>query len=526
MIRVQPGDQAKVWIVGASPLGAYYGAATMVQLLTSAGPGKVVLPDVEVQDYPDVPRRMCASWVLTWDWEVNGYDWGDGRDAFIKRCKRKIDLCSRYKVNRVRFLGGRISPGPAYMKDRYEKIKRFALELNRYARRKGVALQFSSCSSGVDYCGWGVPYSQPWALNRESYPDGAVYACTGGTCGACLSNEALTRMIARRQRQLVQDVEPGSIYLHNLDLACYADLVATWKARCPRCRAQFPDDEPYSPRGYAAAAAGLYNRIVAELKSVKCPQSGYDASRDLEIVFASPGYSYWPESDADWEKDLKYFGEIGRQLTDKRNVQITFREQYKRLDNRGLRIEEMARALERVGWPRAPFVFAVQGADFLDSCRLFVSSPVLTETFRGAATLYNFNGHVHCELQVLANANYAWNNRARARSTRSGSPAAPCVKRRRNTRPGRASPTFSSGDSSTRPVRRSTASGPRRRWPPSFASSERRGRSCRGSPGSICTGTKPLTPGGHRRSATGRRSNWWIGRRRRATRTQSPTSSG
>jgi len=40
---------------------------------------------------------------------------------------------------------------------------------------------------------------------------------------------------------------------------------------------------------------------------------------------------------------------------------------------------------------------------------MFVSSPVLTGINRGAATLYNANGHVHSELQVLANVNYAWN---------------------------------------------------------------------------------------------------------------------
>jgi hypothetical protein len=156
----------------------------------------------------------------------------------------------------------------------------------------------------------------------------------------------------------------------------------------------------------------LYNSIVAELKSVRNPESGYDASRDLEIVFASPGYSYSSESDAEWEKDLKYFAQIGRQLTDKRNVQITFREQYQRLDDRGLRIHQMADALEQAGWPRAPFVFAVQGGGFIFGYHMFVSSPVLTATDRGAATLYNFNGHVHSELQVLANVNYAWNCRA------------------------------------------------------------------------------------------------------------------
>ena len=412
VIRMQPEGHAKVWVIGASPLGAYYGAATLAQLVTPAAPGALVLPQVEVQDYPDTPGRMCANWVLTWDWEINGYDWGDGLEAFLGRCKRKIDLCARYKVNRVRFLGGRISPGPPYMKDRYEKIKRFALELNRYARRRGVALQFSSSSWGIDYYSWGTGYPQPWILNRESYPDGPVYACVTGTVGGCLSNDALIGIIARRQKQLVQDLEPGSIYLHQIDAATYAQLVQLWKTRCPRCRQRFPEDEPASARGYAGAAAGLYNRIVAELKSVRNPESGYDASRDLEIVFASPGYSYWTESDAEWENELKYFSEIGRQLVDKQRVQITFREQYNRLDGRGLRLEEMARTLGQVGWPDAPFVFAVQGADFLDSSNMFVSSPVLTGTYRGAGTLYSFNGHVHSEVQLLANANYAWNHRA------------------------------------------------------------------------------------------------------------------
>jgi len=46
------------------------------------------------------------------------------------------------------------------------------------------------------------------------------------------------------------------------------------------------------------------------------------------------------------------------------------------------------------------------------SSRMFVSSPVLTGIYEGANTLYNFNGHVHSELQVLANVNYAWNRRA------------------------------------------------------------------------------------------------------------------
>jgi hypothetical protein len=412
VIRMETGRHARVWIIGASPRGVYYGAATLVQLTIAADAGAVILPNVEVQDYPDTPGRMCADWVLTWDWEINGYDWGDGLEAFLARCKRKIDLCSRFKVNQLRFLGGRVSPGPDYMKDRYQNILRFALELNRYARRKGVGLQYASTSFGIDHYGWGLPYPEPWILNRKSYPDGTVYSCIGGTTGSCLSNDALIEQIARRQKQLVQDIEPSSLYLHNIDIAMYKDLAAAWRKRCPRCRELFPNDEPYSPRGYAAAAANLYNCLTAELRSVKNATSGYDAARDLEIVFASPGYSYWTETDAEWGNDLKYFSEIARQVKDKRNVQLTFREQYNRLDNCGLRTAEMARALEKAGWTNAMFMFAVQGADFLDSPNLLVSSPVLTGTYRGVGTLYNFNGHVFSELQVLANVNYAWNHRA------------------------------------------------------------------------------------------------------------------
>jgi len=134
---MKPGEPSAIWIIGASPLGAYYGATTLVQLIETAAPARAVVGNIEVRDYPNIPHRMCADWVLNADWDVNGYDWGDGLDAFLARSKRKIDMCSKHKVNRIRFLGGRIAPGPDYMDDRYPMIQRFALTLNRYARRKG-----------------------------------------------------------------------------------------------------------------------------------------------------------------------------------------------------------------------------------------------------------------------------------------------------------------------------------------------------------------------------------------------------
>jgi hypothetical protein len=418
IIRMQPEVQSGIWVIGASQHGVYYGATTLIQLLTIEA-GRLSIPRVNVQDYPDISKRMCADWVLTWDWEVNGYDWGDGVEAFINRCKRKIDMCARYKVNYIRFLGGRISPGPDYMRDRYARILQFAPELNRYAHRKGVILQYSTTSSGIDHYDWGLPYPSPWVLNRESYPDGKIYTCTGiyghslapiGTTGVCLTNKDLTDIIINRQKQLIQDIEPYSIYLHNIDIGKYSELKNAWKNRCPQCRHLFPDDEPYSPKGYAGAVANFYNCIIEGLRTVKNPSSGYDASHDLEIVFASPGYGYSEsnEDDKEWNSDLRYFAEIVRQLKDKRNVQLVFRELYQRVDGYGLKTEEMAQTLELAGLPEAIFMFAVQGADFLSSPNLFVSSPVLSDTFRGCGTLYNFNGHTFSDLQVLANGNYAW----------------------------------------------------------------------------------------------------------------------
>ena len=401
--------------------------------MTLAGPGKVVLPDVEIQDYPDIPGRMCANWVLAYDWEVNGYDWGDGFDAFVKRCKRKIDFCSRYKVNRVRFLGGRISPGPPYMKDRYEKIKRFALELNRYARRKGVVLQFSSSSCGVDYLGRGG--------STRGFSTGRVIRT--GQCTLAWEGPAGPACRTRPWCRLSPDASGNWCKTWNrVRSTC---TTSTWppmlnwsrlgRRRCPRCRQQFPDDEPYSARGYAGAVAGLYNRIIAELKTVKCPESGYDAARDLEIVFASPGYSYWPESDAQWENDLKYFSEIGRQLTDKRNVQITFREQYHRLDNRGLahRGDGPGFAMRRL----APCPLRVRraGGGF-PRTQTTCSSPVPCSRGRGTArrrsttSTATYTPNCKCwPTSTMRGTTACW-----ARSTRSRSPAARFVKRRRNTR--------------------------------------------------------------------------------------------
>jgi len=153
----------------------------------------------------------------------------------------------------------------------------------------------------------------------------------------------------------------------------------------------------------------LYIRLTAELRSVKDPDAATMPARP-EIVSLSPLLVLVEGCRVGQLPQVIL--QIAAQVKDKRKVQLTFREQYNRLDDRGLRTAEMASVLQEAGWPDAMFMFAVQGADFLDSPNLFVSSPVLSGIFQGAGTLYNFNGRVFSEIQVLANANYAWNRRA------------------------------------------------------------------------------------------------------------------
>ena len=509
-------------------MGAYYGATTLVQLFTTPRPGTAVMSPVEVRDYPDIPCRMSADWVLQWDWEVNGYDWGDGLAAFLARCKRKIDLCSRYKVNRVRFLGGRIAPGPAYMTDRYERIKRFALELNRYARRKGVALQFSSSSWGQDYYNWGLPYPEPWILNRESYPDGPVYSCVGGTVGGCFSNDALIERVATRHKQLVRDLEPGSIYLHQIDVATYAELVELWKIRCPRCRQRFPDDEPCSARGYAAAVAHLYNR------DRRRAQVGPEPAERLRRL-PRPGNRLClagllvlrRKPTPEWEKDLKYFAEIGRQLTrqEERADHLPRAVQAARRPRPADR--EMAGRWSAPDGPRAPFVFAVQGGGFI-----FGYSDVRLQP--GAHGDLSRRGDA---LQLQ-----------RPRAQRAAGPGQRelCLE---PPRPGSVDPLafhgralqeeaarYATGDAAFGfPLRPLSGFGlrsalrraePHRRWPPCFAWSARKARSWRSPRGSISNGRTPASTGGPRPSGTSRPCPWSTRPSRPATRTPRPTWSG
>ncbi|MCL5098688.1 MAG: glycoside hydrolase family 20 zincin-like fold domain-containing protein [Candidatus Omnitrophica bacterium] len=404
VIRMTPGNPARIEIIGSAGLGVYYGATTLVQLFQVESGGRITVPCVRVQDYPDIPYRMSADWVLKYDWEVNGYDWGDGLESFINRCKRKIDLCSLYKVNMVRFLGGRMLPDTPGSAERFKRLERFALELNRYAAQRGVILQYSMSILGRHYYNWGNAYTEPWLESREYYPDGPRFDCIGKrvqNCASCPSNLAQRKIILEKIKQFIRKSEPRAIYLHHMDhfAESYAYIKEVWtQDRCAHCRQLFPDDEPMSPRGLAGAMAQYYSAVVRELKSVKNPESGYDASRDLMICFASPLYTLCSNQGSVYACFIF--------------SKMILREQYNRWDEHGLRTDEMARALADAGWPNAVFMFAVQGGGFLPDHYLLVSSPVLTGIFHGATTLYNFNGQVHSEVQVLANVNYAWNNRA------------------------------------------------------------------------------------------------------------------
>ena len=70
----------RILLLGSAPLGVLYAAATLVQLW-SVEDGELVIPEVEVRDYPDFKYRAAADWLMRAELNRWGYDWGDGRKS-------------------------------------------------------------------------------------------------------------------------------------------------------------------------------------------------------------------------------------------------------------------------------------------------------------------------------------------------------------------------------------------------------------------------------------------------------------
>ena len=391
-------------LLGASPIGVFYAASTLVQLIVKEGEF-MTMPAVAVMDWPDIERREASEWLIQW-WELNSYDWGDGPEKFIERCKRKIDLYARHKVNIIGFVSGKFRP---HFPDAWDRIRKVAPELNDYAARKGVALQHTLTCYGGTIHDWGITDTgNYWLTPRESYPDGRELE-PGEATVYTLGHEPMNQQVRNDITTVVRELRPRSLYLHWAD-AVGRNTQAIWRKRGSIDRAAFPDDDIYSPRGMAGAVAKMYSELIREIHKVRVPEHGFDAARDVWITIAGPNYGKASMPSEEWEQDtIRFWSAVAPLMTARNNTTLCIREVYLHDKTHELMPGRIAAAVATAGWPDAISMMALIGGGFDFSDRLFTSTPIFTNINRGATEFWTFNGHVNQEVLVLANANYSWN---------------------------------------------------------------------------------------------------------------------
>lgn len=420
----------QIWIVGSSSQGVLYGAATLVQLFESKG-NDFEIAGVSIRDYPGFRYRAAADWLLRAELNRWAYDWGDGMSNYVARIERKLDFCTRFKINMVAFDGFGWSPEK---RPGYAAMMR---KLNAYARERGIKLL---------YGGYGANFN-PRAIepefhigkahvNRRSYPDGDTYACFGEdrtrlqpTFGTCRSNDALQQEIAGEIESFVRAVEPGALYIHHEDTGHYETTQPRWAARCEVCRRRWPNSDFAAADGGAGAMAHGYSNIFRAVQRVRNADTGYDASKDCTVAFISPAYgvdsqrsgmgSQRIDPELNWRKTLEFWGNAVAQMPQSENLEIGLREIFP--SQNGQRWMDAWRETMTARNLRAGvFLFFLGGADQYTNGVFnypFTGSSVMNGMFDGAETIYNFNGGLHQEPQQVINAEFSWNSNAPGRKT-------------------------------------------------------------------------------------------------------------
>ena len=411
----------RVIVSGSSAMGTLYGATTLVQAWEVKG-HRLFLPSIDVKDFPDFRYRAAADWLLFAEINRWAYDWGDGRRAFVKRIKRKLDFCLRYKINMVFF------DGFGWHSEKFPGYGFMMRELNQYARERGIKLLFA---------GYGAN-TQPSAVlpehnigtvwkNRDSYPYGEMYPCFGHEdipgpyLGTCRANEELNRLKAEEMERFVRDVEPGALYIHREDRGVGThkegdphedELWRTWKRRDKRCRERWPNDDLLAKDGGAGAVAHGYVSCLNKVRNVKNSDSGYSAAEDCEIIFISPGYNPIPTDHEDWNNHLEFWSNVLSFMPTRENVSIGFREIFLQQGTHKRWVDAYKERLAPLNLNSRMFFFFLGGGDHYLNNYPFVATSVMNGLFKGGDTIYNFSGGVHQEPLQALNAEFSWNTKA------------------------------------------------------------------------------------------------------------------
>lgn len=414
-LRVEPADNGpgmRAQIAAATPVAAAYALFTLEQLI-EAGPdgASADLSAAHVVDRPDFAWRGI-SWGLWLECGVWSYDFGDGLAAFKRRALRALDLAFLNKLNLINVDGLGWNP------ERFPGYGALMRELAAAARLRGIRLLYTGYGAGY---GAGPLHDGPVFRNRRAYPDGEIYSCgyapgahrEAATYGTCLSNPDLLRLKQQNLREFVRSTHPGALYIHNQD-SCAIEATG-WENRCPECRRRWPNDDLCAPVGMAGAFAALYDALAEAVHSVRDDDAGYDAARDCDCIFISPGYGWYDLNDEKWDRLRKYWVAVSRAMQRLPGVQIGLREQFHRDDTKALRIEQLADDLRRDGRGHGIAVAAFAGADGFCNGLLYTGTPAFSRCYKGACTvLHAACGHAYQEPLALLCAEYAWRSEASA----------------------------------------------------------------------------------------------------------------
>ena len=427
VIRTLPERRA-IWLVGATDQGVLYAATTLLQLIEPRDSG-ISIAGVHIRDFPDFRYRAASDWLLQAEANRWAYDWGDGRRAYVRRVKQKLDLCLRFKINMVVF------DGFGFTEEKVPGYAQMMKELNGYARDRKIKLLFGGYGSNYQAALIRPEHNigKIW-YNRENYPSGMTYSCfgeanltyrenspTGGFLGTCRGNDELNRLKAEEIEQFVRSVQPGALYIHHEDVGNVVRMgnpddannrLSDWKSRCPRCRAKWQNDDFFAKDGGAGAIAHGYKNFMNAIFSVKDPDTGYDASKDCTVVFISPGYSPNPTDPKSWEKHLLFWSNVVSLLPKNENVEIGFREVLPQEVTGKRWIDAYKERLQSEGLNMPIFNFFLGGADLYtrDSFNYpFSGAAAMNGLFLGAETSYNFSGAVFQDPLQLFNSEFSWN---------------------------------------------------------------------------------------------------------------------
>ena len=419
---VRTADAANLWVIGGGEQGVIWGAMSVLQLIRAEAQG-VMISGVYIRDYPDFEFRAASDWLLNVEGNRWALDRGQGAEAYARLCEQKLDRALRYKINMVLFDG--YGWGLEQRFDGYPALMR---RLNRYARARGIHLEFGGygASYGMAYQE-GPLYEEGAYLgkvfeNRESYPDGPVYRCMGfprgrkgvdpATLGSCRGNEELNRLKAEELRKFVEAVEPGALYIHHEDFGGFDGTQKVWLDRCDRCRKRWPNDSLAALDGGAGGLTNGYSALVRAVNSVRNPATGYDAGRDCQIILVSPVYAPSSPDSKDWSNVLELWRNIGGQLSRSDNLQVCFREVFPQKYGGSRWTDSFNSVMRRAGLNLGMFLFFAGGADNYITDYPFAGTPALNAMFQGARTIYNFTGDFYVEPMELISAEYSWNVRS------------------------------------------------------------------------------------------------------------------